>query len=51
MQGITVRRLVWAGHARRKEGSLMRTVLENTPRGKYHWDARDNDGKTGKEKM
>lgn len=28
-----MRRLIWAGHARRKYGSLLRTVRENSPQG------------------
>ncbi|VVC41357.1 Hypothetical protein CINCED_3A021914 [Cinara cedri] len=31
---ITMGRLVWAGHAWRKEGSQLRMILENAPRGK-----------------
>jgi len=34
VEDITVRRLTWAGHAWRKEGSLQRTVQENAPHGK-----------------
>lgn len=26
--------IIWVGHARREEGSLLRIVLENTPQGK-----------------
>ncbi|KAL4084268.1 hypothetical protein QTP88_028093 [Uroleucon formosanum] len=31
---ISVRRLRWAGHAWRKQGSIIRTVIENNPAGK-----------------
>jgi len=34
VEDITKRRLIWAGHAWRKEGSLLRIVLENAPLGK-----------------
>lgn len=34
MEDITKRLLIWAGHDWRKEGSLLRTVLENAPLGK-----------------
>jgi len=34
VEDITKRRLIWAGHAWRKEGSLLRTVLENASLGK-----------------
>ena len=34
VEDITKRRLIWAGHAWRKEGSLLRTVIEKVPQGK-----------------
>lgn len=33
VKDITIRRLIWAGHAWRKEGSLQRTILENALQG------------------
>ena len=34
VKDITKRRLIWAGHAWRKEGSMLRTVIERVPQGK-----------------
>jgi len=34
VEDITKRRLIWAGHAWRKEESMLRTVIESVPQGK-----------------